>query len=166
MDNITNMGMLPYYYKKLFMLCMLVCFTFLFVLFILGLCMHYSFVFYFEQKKCLKRKFCGEANEQLQRVLLTDLRLITNIFNNLVHSNQNAIKSLGLNDTFTSPYVHPFNVCIIFNHVQEKKSRDVNLLQYYMFDSSLIIPIYTTHLPPNLQSFIMTSSFFLRLHLP
>jgi hypothetical protein len=62
----------------------------------------------------------NEANEQLQGVLLIDLRLITNIFNNLVHFNQNVIKSLGLNKIFTFLDVHPFNVPILFNHVQEK----------------------------------------------
>jgi hypothetical protein len=90
------------------------------VLIILGMCMHYSFVFILNRKNVSKRCFVSKANEQLQGVLLIDLRLITNIFNNLTPSNQNVIKSLGLNDTFTSPYVHPFNLPILFNHVQKK----------------------------------------------
>lgn len=137
----------------------------LFFLFWVCVC---TIILYFilNRKNGSKGSCVSEANEQLQGVLLTNLRLITNIFNNLAHSNQNVIKSLGLNDTFTSPYVHPFNVPILFNRVQEKKSRDFDLLQYYMFNSGLTIPIYTTHLPPNLQSFITTSSLFLGLYLP
>jgi hypothetical protein len=132
----------------------------LFFLFWVCVCTIFLY-FILNRKNVSKRSYVSEANEQLQGVLLIDLRLITNIFNNLAHSNQNVIKSLDLNDTFTSPYVHPFNVHILFNRMQKKNLRDFDLLQHYMFNSSLTIPIYTTHLPPNLQSFIKTSSLFL-----
>jgi hypothetical protein len=51
-----------------------------------------------------------------------------------------------------------FNVPLPPSLVQEKNSKEVDLLQCYMSNPSLATSICTTHLPPNLQSFIKTFS--------
>jgi len=46
-----------------------------------------------------------------------------------------------------------------------KKEKEVDLLQCYVLNPSPATPIYTTHLPPNLQAFTRTPFFSLGLHL-
>lgn len=49
------------------------------------------------------------------------------------------------------------------NHVWKKKTREIDLLQSYVSNPSLVTLVYIAHLPLDLQSFIMTPSFSLRL---
>jgi hypothetical protein len=89
----------------------------------------------------------GEAKEQVQGLRPIDLGLITNIFSNPIHSSENAP--------------------IPSNPMQKKKkTREVDLLQCYVYNPSLTTPIHIAHLPPNLQTFTRTPSLSLRLCLP
>jgi hypothetical protein len=65
----------------------------------------------------------GEAREQSQRVLLMDLGLITNNFNNSIYSSEIIVRSLGLNDIFTFQVVHFCNVPIPSSLVQDQQQR-------------------------------------------
>ncbi len=52
------------------------------------------------------------------------------------------------------------------NHVWKKKTKEIDLLQSYVFNPSLVTLVHIAHLPLDLQSFIMTPSLSLRLCLP
>jgi hypothetical protein len=71
----------------------------------------------------------GEAKEQLQRVLLMDLGLITNILNNPIYSSEIIVNSLGLNDIFTSQAVHFCNVLIPSSLMQDQQQRGKNIVK-------------------------------------
>jgi hypothetical protein len=62
-------------------------------------------------------------------VLLMGLGLITNIFNNSIYSSEIIVKSLGLNDIFTSQVVHFCNVPIPSSLVQDQQQRDKNIVK-------------------------------------
>jgi hypothetical protein len=93
----------------------------------------------FNQKKVPRRNFSDEAKEQAQGLLPIDLRLITNILNNLM------------------------KMCLFHLIMCEKKTREIDLSQSYVSNPSLVILVHITHLPLDLQSFIMTPSLSLRL---
>ncbi len=152
MDNITNLGMLPYCFKILYVLCMLVCFT-LFVLFIMYECMHYLFILFFNKRN--KMFHIG--------VLWVRLRSHYKVAYGfgIDHQNLQQPNSFQWDRSkiiFTSLVVHAFNVPFPSSLVQEKHSKEVDLLQCYVSNPSMTTLVCTTHLPPNLQSFITTPS--------
>jgi hypothetical protein len=103
----------------------------------------FAWILFLTKKKVLKRSFSCEAKEQAQGLLPIDLRLITNIFNNRM------------------------KMCI-FHLIMcgRKKTREIDLLQSYVFNPRLVTLVHIAHLLLDLQSFIMTSSLSLRLCLP
>jgi hypothetical protein len=91
-NTITNLGMISYYFKiYIYIYIVLICLVYFLVCCFYFRLMYVLFVWtVFNKKNVPRGNFLGEAKKQVQGLLPIDSRLITNILNNPIHSNENV----------------------------------------------------------------------------